>query len=1131
MTTLFDHLQDTVFQSARFPEAVKVLRIDSVDGAFYTLHAVGTQTGKHYSPILTQEELETMSRDMRGKSILDGSAPNFRLATEAYRIRLAHLYDPLFAVSVSKIDPLPHQLEAVYEHMLPQPALRFMLADDPGAGKTIMGGLLLKELKLRGVLARTLIVVPSPLRTQWQREMREKFNEHFDIVERATLNALGPARTWGLTHQAIVSIDFVKQPDVLDSLAVAEMWDLVIVDEAHKMAAYRRSPTKVERSQRYRLGEVLSERAERLLLMTATPHKGDPENFRFLLGLVDADLFADQQILQRAVERRENPIFLRRLKEDMRRFDGRPLFPPRHARTVPYELEGAEWDLYRRVTHYVETNFNRALSDENRNVTFALIVLQRRLASSVRAIRRSLENRHERLIELRDDVLRDPKLLEAARRDRIDVPDSDDDLTEDERWQLEQNALRFTVARNINELNHEISQLEELITLAVAAEQAQPERKLRELQGVMHELGMRDTGEKLLIFTEAKDTLDYLVENLTAWGFSVITIHGEMQQPEREAAEAAFKSESKQVMIATEAAGEGINLQFCHLMVNYDVPWNPTRLEQRLGRIHRYGQDREVFMFNLVANNTREGRVLEAVLLKLERMRAEMGTDRVYDVIGERFVNAELETLIRDAVTNRRMFDDILASLDAALPEDTSEAINRASLRTLATQYVNVAAMVNRRQEAKENRLTPAFIRAFFLSAFEALFPGRLEQRADGYWRVRHVPADVRNVPPELAAKYGQPATEYLRFTFDIEESKKTGIEFVGPGHALFESISHLTLVRFGDDLEQGAIFLDPDNRREGLIWLIEATVNDGHGAVVGQQLFAVYQSADGATLESLQPSVFLDFGIPDVPVRVPEAVRALVNARGRVLGWSIQRLFAPYRQQIAERRADEIEIVRRYLRESFDVLIAKSDGMLMDYEHKQTTGKDMRIKIAEEERRNADLRRRKTERLTRAEREAMISLSEPRIVGMAAILPAQAESGHTDMDMHRDDEVEIAAIAVVLQYEADNHRTAEDLSPHKLPYDVRSVDADGNTRYIEVKGRAGVGGVELSEREWLTAENMGDDYWLYVVTNAKDNPTLSMIRNPVQSLAAGEIMRRTRYHIPIDTWKRGANTSAGIDS
>ena len=375
-------------------------------------------------------------------------------------------------------------------------------------------------------------------------------------------------------------------------------------------------------------------------------------------------------------------------------------------------------------------------------------------------------------------------------------------------------------------------------------------------------------------------------------------------------------------------------------------------------------------------------------------------------------------------------------------------------------------------------------------------------------------------MPPELAARYGQPANEYLRFTFDIEELKRTGIEFVGPGHALFEALSHLTLTRFRDDLEQGAIFLDPDNRREGLIWLIEATINDGHGAVVGQQLFAVYQSADGATLESLQPSVFLDFGIPDAAVHVPEAVIALINARGRVLGWSIQNLFAPYRQQVSERRIGEIEIIRRYLRESFDVLIARSDGMLMDYEHKQTTGKDMRIKIAEEERRNADLRRRKTDRLTRAEREAMISLSEPRIVGMAAILPAQAPTLSDSADMHRDDEVERAAIAHVLAYEAHNGRQAEDLSPQKLPYDVRSTDADGNIRYIEVKGRAGVGGVELSEREWLTAENMGDDYWLYVVTDAKSQPALKIIRNPVRNLSDSGIIKKTRYHIPPEIWQ-----------
>ncbi|MBN1311944.1 MAG: DEAD/DEAH box helicase, partial [Anaerolineae bacterium] len=843
---------DDVLRDPRWPEPVRVLRIDQVDADIYKLYAEGRQSSQVYTAILNASDIEALSNRVEESGSFDGSAVHFRLATEARRIQLAYLYDPLFAVSVSKIDPLPHQLEAVYEYMLPQPALRFLLADDPGAGKTIMAGLLLKELKLRGAVVRTLIVVPSPLRLQWEREMWEKFGEHFDLVERGTLSTLGPARTWQVISQAIVSIDFAKQPDVLNSLAVADPWDLIIVDESHKMSAYRRSPTKVERSQRYRLGEVLSQRAERLLMMTATPHKGDPENFRFLLSLIDPDLFADEEILRRAVQRSENPIFLRRLKEDMRDFDGRPLFPPRHSQTIAYQLDGLELDLYEKVTRYVEVNFNRALSDENRNVTFALIVLQRRLASSVRAIRCSLENRHERLVDLRNDVLRDPELLDHARGERFEAPDDDEDLPEDERWDIEQRALRYTVARNIEELEYEIGELKELIALAEHTEANGPERKLSELEGVMRRLNLQSSDDKLLVFTEAKDTLDYLVENLREWGFSVVTIDGGMDVHKRIEAEKAFESPDMQVMVATEAAGEGINLQFCHLMVNYDIPWNPTRIEQRLGRIHRYRQDREVYMFNLVANNTREGRVLEAVLAKLDRMRKGMGTDRVYDVVGERLAEARLEDLIRDAVANRRMFDDILATIEAAMPEDDVHLIERAALMSLATHTIDIEGMRDRRRLAAENRLSPAFIRTFFLNAFDALWPGRIEQRSDGLWRIRHVPAELRNLPPEIVRAYGCPEEHYLAFTFDLDEAKNTGVEFVGPGHALFEAVMFRALERFRGTLERGAVFIDPDGKREGLVWLVEGTISDGQGMVIGQKLFALYQPADGSEIEPL---------------------------------------------------------------------------------------------------------------------------------------------------------------------------------------------------------------------------------------------------------------------------------------
>ncbi len=1110
---------DTILVDTRWPEPVRVLRLDHIGDQHFILHAIGVDTGTYYRPVLTSEDIVALSQQSQSQGILNGHAPHFRLVTEAHRIHLAHLYDPLFAVSVSKIDPLPHQLEAVYNYMLPQPALRFMLADDPGAGKTVMAGLLLKELKLRGTVVRILVVVPSPLRIQWQREMWEKFGEHFDIIERPTLEALGVARAWRLSHQAIVSVDFAKQPDVLDSLAVADPWDLVIVDEAHKMAAYRRSPTKIERSQRYRLGEILSERAGHLLMMTATPHKGDPENFRFLLSLIDSDMFANQEILQRAVERNENPIFLRRLKEDMRDFEGRPLFPPRHAQTVSYTLEGPEWELYQQVTHYVETNFNRALSVDNRNVTFALIVLQRRLASSVRAIRRSLENRRDRLTQLRDEVLHDPDLLEEARRQPIDIVEDDEDLTEDERWGLEEQALRYTVARNIEELEYEIRQLADLIALAGRAEEEGPERKLAELENVMRHLDLRHTGDKLLIFTEAKDTLDYLVENLQDWGFTVVTIHGGLPPEERVRQEQAFRSDNMQVLVATEAAGEGINLQFCHLMVNYDIPWNPTRLEQRLGRIHRYGQDREVFMYNLVARNTREGRVLEAVLDKLERMRVEMGSDRVYDVVGERLAEANLEDLIRDAVTNRRMFDDILATIDVALPGDGSSVVNQTALTSLATRFVDVEAMADRRRVAAENRLTPAFIRAFFLNAMEALWPGRMEQRADGRWRIRHVPADLRNLPPDVVQQYGQPADQYLAFTFDLDESRRTGVEFVAPGHALFEAVMHHTLTRFRDDLDRGAVFVDPDGQREGLIWLVEGRINDGLGNIVGQKLFALYQPAHGGSIEELPPSIFLDYEAPADPIVAPDILAALLTGRGNVIGWSITHLLEPYLHELSERRTREVGIVRRYLRESFDVLIARSDGLLMGYEAKQTAGRDMRMKIMEEERRNDDLRRRKTDRLARAEREQMLMLDEPRVVGVAAVLPVVEQ--RADPAMRRDDEVERAAIAAVLDYEAKRGWEAKDLSVQKLPYDVRSQGPDGAIRYIEVKGRADVGGVELSEREWLTAENYGLNYWLYIVTHARTNPHVHIIQDPAHTLPAEGVIKRARYHVTVEGWQQ----------
>ncbi|MCX7992067.1 MAG: helicase-related protein, partial [Fimbriimonadales bacterium] len=571
----------------------------------------------------------------------------------------AYLFDPLLAVNVSQIDPLPHQIEAVYHYILRQPDVRFLLADDPGAGKTIMAGLLIKELKYRGVAHRILLVVPGHLKFQWQREMKEKFGENFIVVDRSVQNAHWGRNVWLEQAQVITSMDFAKQESILATLREAH-WDLVIVDEAHKMAAYQYG-NKTSKTARYQLGELLSQRTAGLLFLTATPHRGDPENFRLFLDLLRPGFFGTVELLEQSVQQRDNPLFLRRLKEDLKDFNGRPLFPPRHVKTRTFQLSDAEKQLYNALTEYVENEYNRALQGDNRNAAFALILLQRRFASSIYAARKSLERRKQRLEKLLDMGVR---FTEEGQALLFTDWDELDEMEEQERLQIEEEMLeKLTNARTLEELRAEIATLDRLVRLAREAERQDVETKFRELTEVLTELQLRETGEKLLVFTESRDTLDYLVGKLRKMGFSVTQLHGGMGMDDRIRAEHEFRHHT-QVMVSTEAGGEGINLQFCSLMINYDIPWNPNRLEQRMGRIHRYGQQKEVYIYNLVAYDTREGEVLATLLEKLEKIKEQLGSDRVFDVIND-VLDVNLRDLIIEAITNRRNWQEIVREIQA----------------------------------------------------------------------------------------------------------------------------------------------------------------------------------------------------------------------------------------------------------------------------------------------------------------------------------------------------------------------------------------------------------------------------------------------------------------------------------
>ena len=624
----------------------------------------------------------------------------------------------MLAVHTSVVEPLPHQITAVYESMLPRQPLRFLLADDPGAGKTIMAGLLIKELIARGDLQRCLVVCPGSLAEQWQDELYRRFHLPFDILTNDKLEA---ARTgnWFLEANLVIArLDKLsRNEDVQDKLQAPDCrWDLVVCDEAHKMSATFFGG-EVKYTKRYRLGQLLSGLTRHFLLMTATPHNGKEEDFQLFMALIDGDRFEGR--FRDGVHVAEVSDLMRRMvKENLLKFDATPLFPERIAYTVAYRLSDAEARLYAAVTDYVREEFNRAEALENDRragtVGFALTILQRRLASSPAAIHQSLRRRRERL----ESRLRELQVLQRGGQAAIafaftgpefdpeDVEDLDE-APENEIEAAEQEVLdQATAARSIAELKAEIETLKALEALVLEVRRSGTDTKWRELASLLGEIftvgGLTSRiaepdvpygaceipqptpspRQKLVVFTEHRDTLSYLHDRITSLlgrEGSVVTIHGGVGREDRLKAQEAFRHDPQvQVLLATDAAGEGINLQRAHLMVNYDLPWNPNRLEQRFGRIHRIGQTEVCHLWNLVADETREGDVYRKLLEKLEQARQSLG-GQVFDVLGKlHFEGRPLRELMVEAIRYGEQ-PEVRARLETAV----DHALDRGRLQDL----------------------------------------------------------------------------------------------------------------------------------------------------------------------------------------------------------------------------------------------------------------------------------------------------------------------------------------------------------------------------------------------------------------------------------------------------------------
>lgn len=1098
----------SVIEGPILPERVEVL-LAAEDGGLIHLVGRGLQSGLAHDLRLSAAQLASL-RVVGGDPDYGGSPVLFRLGIEAMRLQLAYEYDPYFALSIAKVDPLPHQLEAVYDYFLKLPRIRFLLADDAGAGKTIMAGLLLKELKMRGLVSRVLVVSPANLMFQWQREMQDRFGERFEMMRGVDLAGAYGTNPWQEKDHVITSLDWAKRDAVVESMARAPRWNLIIVDEAHRMSA----SDAQHKTERYRLGEMLSDHTDHLLLLTGTPHKGDEENFCLFLRLLDTEVYADVTSLQAALEEHEAPFYLRRTKEAMVTFPdpvsgiSQAVFRKREVRTTAFDLLPDELEFYLELTDYVYAQSARAAADNSargRALGFTMAMYQRRFASSLHAVVRSLERRRKKLQSLVMNPQAPPAAPEISPED---IEELDDEEAERAVERLEAASLPADRTWATEELNA----IDRLHTRGRDLEARDASSKLQKLQEILTEAGLfRDSGLKLLIFTEHKDTLEWLVERLRGWRLNVTQIHGGMPPGDRDTpgtrlyAERAFREEA-QVMVATEAAGEGINLQFCWLMINYDIPWNPSRLEQRMGRIHRYGQEHDCLIFNFVAVNTFEGKVLAKLLERLRVIREELGTDQVFDVIGEALPGNQIERLIRDRYAGRISEDSVLDRIEQDADPARFANITRSALEGLARRQLNLAALVGRMTEAKERRLVPEVVARFFEEA--APLHGLRPESVGPTVRIGRVPRSVLQIGAELEARFGRVGKEYRQVVFDKAALKQAPTaEWVTPGHPLFEAVRELTDRAAEDDLRRGAVFFELERRFPARLEVFTASIRDGEGHVLHRRLFVVEVDEDGS-LGVRQPTLFLDL----TPAPACDMPHMAVPSRAELERFLVADAVQPLLEDVSVERREELRRVEEHVRLSLDTLIDRQNNQLGELSQRAESGAEVALALQQSEQAVEELVRRRERRLSELEREAEIAIADLHHLATAIVLP-HPEAGNYP-GMRSDPEIEAIAMKAALEYERARGWDAVDVSAENRGFDILSQDpGTGDARFVEVKGRAGRGEVALTPNEFATACRLRQDFWLYVVYDCGTQPDLLLVPDPAR-LHPEEVMAVARYRL-----------------
>ena len=1074
----------------------------------------------------------------------DADGDMVRLASEAYRINLAHLFDPYLAVHTSSIEPLPHQISAVYQEMLPRLPLRYILADDPGAGKTIMTGLLLKELIIRGDLRRCLIVSPGSLTEQWQDELYSKFHLKFEILTNDRLESAVSGNVFAEANLCIARLDKLARNETLQEKLKMTEWDLIVVDEAHKMSATVWGG-EVKYTKRFQLGRLLSDITRHFLLLTATPHNGKEADFHLFLSLIDPERFEGAaRSSSQAID--VSDVMRRLVKEDLLKFDGTPLFPERRAYTVNYDLSDIEAKLYHAVTEYVQEEFNRAdqlSSDHRSTVGFALTILQRRLASSPEAIYQSLHRRRERL----EHRLNEEKI--GRRADsykssiRYDVDYDDEDYSSEELEQEEENvAEKASASRTIAELEAEINTLKNLERLANEVRLSGEDRKWDELSKLLQDNECMFTAdgqrEKLIIFTEHRDTLRYLTDKIrTLFGSdeAVVTIHGGMLRDERRKVEERFKQDKDvRILIATDAAGEGINLQRAHLMINYDLPWNPNRLEQRFGRIHRIGQTEVCHLWNLVSQETREGMVFQCLFNKLEEERAALG-GKVFDILGDMtFDNKPLRDLLIEAIrygndpeVRKRLWEVVDHSMNT---DKFRELIAENALTEDSMDVSKVMEIRAEMERIEAHKLQPHFIEAFFIQAFKTL-GGRIHKREHGRYEITSVPFAIRNRDMQIG--FGESVlTKYERICFEKEDCNVPGLvpaTLICPGHPLLEATVDLIRERYADALKHGSVFVDDSDfgRDPRLLFYIEDAIQDGvvlpngNKRIISKNVHFVELKEDGSAMNAGY-APYLDYRA--VTEEEFDAIRDYIQHESwlthgveeRAQGYAISEIIPSHFSEVKAHKTKMLDKIAKAVKDRMTQEIQYWDFRAIDLREKEAAGRgNQRLTSANAARRAEELEARMQKRLAEIDNERMISAMPPVIVGGSLVIP----KGLLQILMHQStpdtfsqgdrQAIEYAGMNAVMNIERRLGFIPSDVSAKKCGYDVESEipkklrTGDGAClRFIEVKGRAkGATTVTVSKNEILTGLNRPEEFILAIVeVDGKQTKTI-YLKNPFKGM------------------------------